>query len=347
MRKFGWAAPRPNVLTTSSSLARAICGILWNGGLPTIINADPIKGLATCPSTLPRHASLLGVAPYLLVIARYLHLAKRGDEAIAVDEIDRDVSEVTSDTHVSIVPVSRRCRSSLLEGGSTTLRPPRDILAIAILQAVASDRRHQTCLEPITTRTILLLMYGAGLRVREVVSLNNASVDLAASLLTIQQTKFGKTRLVPVGPQLRDILERYASRLPAPLSDAPFFTTRRGARVKIDTLQQNFEIFRKQAGIVRNGGTGEQPRLHDLRHTFAVHRLTSWHQQGANANVLLSDDGDDFLRIVLLDAVSYAGNEPVERAGLAAQQRIHRVVIEYGGRIEQVTIIQAAALRTA
>lgn len=156
-----------------------------------------------------------------------------------------------------------------------------------LLQAVASDRRQRTCLEPITTRTILLLMYGAGLRVREVVSLNNDAVDLAASLLTIQQTKFGKTRLVPVGPQLRDILERYASRLSAPLSDAPFFTTRRGARVKIDTLQQNFEFFRKQAGVVRNGGTGEQPRLHDLRHTLAVHRLTSWYQQGANVNALL------------------------------------------------------------
>jgi site-specific recombinase XerD len=156
-----------------------------------------------------------------------------------------------------------------------------------LLQAVASDRRQRTCLEPITTRTILLLMYGAGLRVREVVSLDSAAVDLAASLLTIQQTKFGKTRLVPVGPQLKSILEQYASRLSAPLSDAPFFTTRRGTRVKIDTLQQNFEFFRKQAGIVRNGGTGEQPRLHDLRHTFAVHRVTSWYQQGANVNALL------------------------------------------------------------
>jgi integrase len=156
-----------------------------------------------------------------------------------------------------------------------------------LLQAVAGDQRHRTCLEPITTRTILLLMYGAGLRVREVVSLDNASVDLAAAVLTIRQTKFGKTRLVPVGPQLRDILERYASRTPAPLSDVPFFTTRRGARVKIDTLQQNFQFFRKQAGVSRNDGGGEQPRLHDLRHTFAVHRLTSWYRQGANVNALL------------------------------------------------------------
>jgi integrase/recombinase XerD len=156
-----------------------------------------------------------------------------------------------------------------------------------LLAAVACDGRHKTCVEPITIRTILLLMYGTGLRVREVVSLDNASIDLAAGLLTIQQTKFGKTRLVPVGPQLRDILQRYASRISAPLSDAPFFTTRRGTRVKINTLQENFQFFRKQAGVVRNGGTGEQPRLHDLRHTFAVHRLTSWYQQGANVNALL------------------------------------------------------------
>jgi integrase len=156
-----------------------------------------------------------------------------------------------------------------------------------LLRAIDTDSRSRTCLEPITTRTILLLMYGAGLRVREVVTLNNADVDVVDSVLTVHQTKFGKTRLVPIGPQLKGILERYFTRVAVPVLDAPFFTTRRGMRVKVDTLQQNFEFFRKQAGICRRDGASEQPRLHDLRHSFAVHRLTSWYRQNANVNTLL------------------------------------------------------------
>jgi site-specific recombinase XerD len=78
-----------------------------------------------------------------------------------------------------------------------------------LLQAIDTESRHRTCLEPITCRTILLLMYGAGLRVGEVVHIDNSHVDLTNALLTIPQTKFGKTRLVPVGSQLRNILDRY------------------------------------------------------------------------------------------------------------------------------------------
>src|SRR5271170_4470870 len=68
-----------------------------------------------------------------------------------------------------------------------------------LLQAADADARSQACLEPIATRTILLLLYGAGLRVREALTLNRADVNLEASLLTVHQTKFGKERLLPVG----------------------------------------------------------------------------------------------------------------------------------------------------
>ena len=67
-------------------------------------------------------------------------------------------------------------------------------------------------LEPVTVRTILLLLYGTGLRVREAVDLNRADVDLDNSLLTVRQTKFCKTRLVPFGPQLGRALAQYATR---------------------------------------------------------------------------------------------------------------------------------------
>ena len=60
-----------------------------------------------------------------------------------------------------------------------------------------------------------------------------------------------------------------------------------GTRVKPDTLQHNFRILCDRANIQRTDGALEKPRLHDLRHSFAVHRLTSWYQQGADVQRLL------------------------------------------------------------
>ena len=145
---------------------------------------------------------------------------------------------------------------------------------------------HQL-LEPATIRTMILVYYGAGLRLREATNLTRADVDLSGSILTIRNTKFGKTRLVPVGPQLSRVLVQYDRTRPKGRpADAPFFTTRTGGPVKPDTLQQNFRILCDRAGI-RRTDTREQPRIHDLRHTFAVHRLTSWYQQGADVQRLL------------------------------------------------------------
>jgi site-specific recombinase XerD len=156
-----------------------------------------------------------------------------------------------------------------------------------LLQAVDSDPRRPGCLEPVTMRTILLLLYGAGLRVREAVDLNRADVDLGGSLLTVHHSKFGKTRLIPFGPQLGSALALYATRPRLATADAPFFTTRAGIRVKADTLQHNYRLLCERAGVCRADGARYQPRLHDLRHTFAVHRLTSWYRQGADVQRLL------------------------------------------------------------
>jgi len=155
-----------------------------------------------------------------------------------------------------------------------------------LLQTVESHPRSTT-LEPATLRTMILVYYGAGLRRREAINLTRADVDLNQSILTIRNTKFGKSRLVPVGPQLNRALVQYdrtrPKRRPA---DAPFFTTVEGGPVARTTLGNHFRIVCDRAGIQRTD-TREQPRIHDLRHTFAVHRLTSWYQQGADVQRLL------------------------------------------------------------
>lgn len=76
--------------------------------------------------------------------------------------------------------------------------------------AVSQCRRHQ--IEPETLHAILLLLYGAGLRVGEAVSLKCVDVDLADALVTIRRTKFDKSRLVPMGPKLCQALAAYAKR---------------------------------------------------------------------------------------------------------------------------------------
>jgi site-specific recombinase XerD len=155
-----------------------------------------------------------------------------------------------------------------------------------LFQVIDADPR-KCSLEPTTMRTLILLLYGAGLRLREATNLTRADVDLHGSVLTIRNTKFGKTRLVPLGPQLGRALAQYAARTRTRQAEAPFFTTRMGSAVKPDTVQHNFRILCDRAGIHRTDGVQEQPRLHDLRHTFAVHRLTSWYQQGADVQRLL------------------------------------------------------------
>jgi integrase/recombinase XerD len=142
--------------------------------------------------------------------------------------------------------------------------------------------------EAAAIRTLVLLLYGAGLRLCEAINLDRADVDADQGVLTIRQTKFGKTRLVPFGSQLGAALVQYAARgLKHAALETAFFTTPTGSRLKQRSVQGCFRRVCDQAGIRRSDGRRFQPRLHDLRHTFAVHRLTSWYQQGADVQRLL------------------------------------------------------------
>ncbi len=160
-----------------------------------------------------------------------------------------------------------------------------------LLDAADSCQGRPGCIEPITLRTTVLLLYATGLRVREAINLNRPDADLNSGVLTVRQTKFFKDRLVPIGEQLNPVLIRYAQRsrtaTAAEANPMPFFTTRTGRRLEHRTLQDSFGRLRARAGVRRTDGARYQPRLHDLRHTFAVHRLTSWYQQGADVQKLL------------------------------------------------------------
>ena len=146
-------------------------------------------------------------------------------------------------------------------------------------------------MEAPTFRALLLLLYGAGLRRGEALRLTATDVDLRDALLTVRDSKFYKSRLVPVGQQLSQALQEYATwreaKATAQRPDSTFLVNRDGTPLAVKTAHKAFNSLRQAAGISAANARGVQPCFHSLRHTFAVHRLTSWYRQGADVQRLL------------------------------------------------------------
>ena len=173
-------------------------------------------------------------------------------------------------------------------------QPPYIYTTEELRQLVAATEQLATPLSPLqatTFRTLLLVLCGTGVRISEALNLTLADVQLEDSLLLVRQAKFGKTRLVPTGPQLTAQLRAYAQRrsqLPRPAGDASaFLATRTGTPLRYGRVYRVFCQLRAHAGLVRHDGARYQPRIHDLRHTAAVTRVVTWYREGADVQRLL------------------------------------------------------------
>lgn len=144
-------------------------------------------------------------------------------------------------------------------------------------------------LDAATYRTLLLLLYGAALRISEAVSLTVADVDLDAALLNICESKFYTSRLVPISTDLVAALTKHLSsrRAQGAHADAPLFVRRSGDPMTRRDAESAFCRLRVQARVLRSDNARYQPRLHDLRHSAATHRLLSWYQNGADVQRML------------------------------------------------------------
>jgi site-specific recombinase XerD len=158
-----------------------------------------------------------------------------------------------------------------------------------ILESAESCRRPRSDLDASALRNLILLMYGAALRTSEALSLKIGDADLAGAVLTIRDSKFFKSRLVPLGSKtvriLTDHIDRRNSRRSGP--DDLFFVGRHSKQIPIHMFERAFIQIRNHAGLRREGGPRCQPRLHDLRHTSAVHRLVRWYREGKDVQKLL------------------------------------------------------------
>jgi len=133
---------------------------------------------------------------------------------------------------------------------------------------------------------ILRLLYGCGFRVGEVLNLRVEDVDLKQGILTVRQGKFRKDRLVPPTPTLVNRLRKYSARLGSRPAHAVFFPAPNGGSYSLRGIYGLFRKLLLRCGIP-HGGRGKGPRVHDLRHTFAVHTLLRWYREGVDPNVKL------------------------------------------------------------
>ena len=128
---------------------------------------------------------------------------------------------------------------------------------------------------------VLRILYGCGLRVNEAFSLTHDDVDVRRGILTIREAKFRKERLVPVTENLRLRLQHYTKLNPL-IPGLPYLFAMKYKRAYCSNVF--YRAFRRiiaECGISHDG-RGKGPRVHDLRHTFAVHRLEDWYRRGGD-----------------------------------------------------------------
>ena len=156
---------------------------------------------------------------------------------------------------------------------------------VRALLASASRLGPPQSLRPQTYRTLLGLLYSTGMRIGEALALNLKDFYSAEGRLYIAEGKFHKARWVPLSTCTCRALDHYVqSRLQmTPRSlDSPLFLNQRGRRLQYGTVNQTFHRLLEQCTIAQNKRTS--PRIHGLRHTFAVHRLLAWYRDGADVN---------------------------------------------------------------
>lgn len=159
---------------------------------------------------------------------------------------------------------------------------------IQALLVAASKLPPANSLRPHTYRTLLGLLYSTGIRIGEAVALNREDFREAEQRLYIAQGKFRKARWVPLSASTSRALQQYLHKrfkIQPCSPDSPLFLNQRSRRLTPCTINQTFHSLLRQCGISHSKLTG--PRIHDLRHTFAVQRLLAWYRDGQDVNARL------------------------------------------------------------
>ena len=153
------------------------------------------------------------------------------------------------------------------------------------LFSAASDLAPSGGLRSATTMTLIGLLYTTGMRIGEAQALDVGDLDVDERIITVRRGKFGKSRLLPVRDSTIRALQRYLvhpRRRVATEDSFPVFVSGRRHRLVHGIAIKNFRAACRLAAIAP-----PYPRLHDLRHSFAVGRVASWYDQGRDVDALL------------------------------------------------------------
>jgi integrase/recombinase XerD len=152
------------------------------------------------------------------------------------------------------------------------------------LLTAAKNLPPSTSLRPWTYFTFFGLMTVTGMRISEVIRLERGDVDLDQRLLTVRLTKFSKFRLIPLHPSTVKNLKQYLRRRDQlhPRSTASrFFLSNKGIALTDCMVRWTFVKISRQIGL-RKAGDNSGPRIHDLRHRFAVSTMLNWYRAGVD-----------------------------------------------------------------
>ncbi len=211
------------------------------------------------------------------------HLAPRG-RANRMCVVRQLCEYLSRSDPLTFVPESLRTPSSRATFAPYIYRQD-EVRALLIASASLAP---QGSLRGPTMQTLLGLLYSTGIRISEATGLNLADFYQDEKRLFIAKGKFRKARWVPMSPSTTVALSWYVDRrrkMKPNLADSPLFLNLRHRRLHYCTVNHCFHDLLEQCDI---GHTGCRPRLHDLRHTFAVHRLLDWYRDGDDINARLA-----------------------------------------------------------
>lgn len=157
------------------------------------------------------------------------------------------------------------------------------------IRSTRASQANPSCrIDARTLRTFLLFLYGTGVLISEAVRLTRGDIDLKRRLVVIRNNRLQPSRTIPIGPDLHKVLKSYCN---SHYRNGPetrqFFLHKDDKRLKEEYLNTTFQRLRCCARITRHDEVAQPPRMHDLRYTFAVHRLTAWHRRGADLNRMI------------------------------------------------------------
>ncbi|AXF06012.1 tyrosine-type recombinase/integrase [Paraburkholderia hospita] len=141
-------------------------------------------------------------------------------------------------------------------------------------------------IRPLTYEALFGLIAATGLRISEAINLSRDDVNPADGTLIVRETKFHRSRLIPLHSTVTLALKHYAARRALVIATEPcnsFFVNRDGKKLRSSTVHWAFGRLREQLGWVARGDHA-LPRIHDLRHSFVCRRILTWYQDGVNVD---------------------------------------------------------------